>query len=149
MNANVLVLNGPNLNKLGQREPIYGTTTLDELVARLTELGQQLGVEVNARQSNHEGVLIDWVQEAMGTADAIILNPAGFTNTSIALRDAFSMLTVPLIECHITNIYARESWRLGSHFSAIASAVIIGAGVHGYELALRHAALLLAEPERI
>ncbi|HEY5319549.1 MAG TPA: type II 3-dehydroquinate dehydratase [Galbitalea sp.] len=138
----ILVLNGPNLNYLGRREPIYGTVTLDEVEASMHEAAERLGVTVDFRQSNSEGVLIDAAQEAMDNFEAVILNPAGFTSTSIALRDSMSMLPVPVIEIHITNIHARETWRHMSYFSTMATAIVMGAGTHGYVLALEHAAYL-------
>ena len=138
----ILVLNGPNLNFLGRRAPIYGTTTLAEVEASMQAAAARLGVVVDFRQSNSEGVLIDAAQEAMDHFEAVILNPAGFTTTSVALRDSMSMLSVPVIELHLTNIHAREVWRHSSYFSTMATTVIMGAGVHGYVLALEHAAYL-------
>ena len=134
----VLLLHGPNLNLLGRREPeVYGTTTLADVDARAREIGAELGLEVDARQSNHEGVLIDAVQEAMTDFDAVVINPGGFTHTSVALRDALAALSVPVIEVHISNVHAREPFRDHSYVSPIATAIIAGAGVLGYELALR------------
>lgn len=138
----ILVLNGPNLNFLGRREPIYGTTTLPEVEASMHEAAERLGVLVDFRQSNSESVLIDAAQEAMDDFEAVVLNPAGFTTTSVALRDSMSMLSVPVIELHLTNIHAREPWRHTSYFSSLATTVIMGAGAHGYILALEHAAYL-------
>jgi 3-dehydroquinate dehydratase-2 len=134
----VLLLHGPNLNLLGRREPgVYGTATLADVDARARETGAELGLEVDARQSNHEGVLIDAVQEAMTDFDAVVINPGGFTHTSVALRDALLALPVPVVEVHISNVHAREPFRAHSYVSPIATAVIAGAGVLGYELALR------------
>jgi 3-dehydroquinate dehydratase II len=134
----VLLLHGPNLNLLGRREPeVYGTTTLADVDARAREIGAELGLEVDARQSNHEGVLIDAAQEAMADFDAVVINPGGFTHTSVALRDALAALPVPVVEVHISNVHAREPFRDHSYVSPIATAVIAGAGVLGYELALR------------
>jgi 3-dehydroquinate dehydratase II len=134
----VLLLHGPNLNLLGRREPdVYGTTTLADVDARARALGAELGLEVDARQSNHEGALIDAVQEAMTDFDAVVINPGGFTHTSVALRDALAALPVPVVEVHISNVHAREAFRAHSYVSPIATAVIAGAGVLGYELALR------------
>jgi 3-dehydroquinate dehydratase-2 len=134
----VLLLHGPNLNLLGRREPdVYGTTTLEDVDARARALGAELGLEVDARQSNHEGTLIDAVQEAMTDFDAVVINPGGFTHTSVALRDALAALPVPVVEVHISNVHAREAFRAHSYVSPIATAVIAGAGVLGYELALR------------
>jgi 3-dehydroquinate dehydratase II len=135
----VLLLHGPNLNLLGRREPgVYGTTTLADVDARCRDLGAELGLEVDARQSNHEGVLIDAVQEAMTDFAAVVINPGGFTHTSVALRDALATLPVPVVEVHISNVHAREDFRHHSFVSPVASAVIAGAGVLGYELALRY-----------
>lgn len=134
----VLLLHGPNLNLLGRREPgIYGTATLADVDARCRDLGAGLGLEVDPRQSNHEGVLIDAVQEAMTDFDAVVINPGGYTHTSVALRDALAALPVPVVEVHISNVHAREPFRHHSYVSPIATAVIAGAGVLGYELALR------------
>lgn len=137
----VLLLHGPNLNLLGRREPgVYGTTTLADVDARCRELGAQLGFEVDTRQSNHEGVLIDAAQEAMNDFDAVVINPGGYTHTSVALRDALATLPVPVVEVHISNVHAREPFRHHSFVSPVATAVIAGAGVFGYELALRYCA---------
>ena len=134
----VLLLHGPNLNLLGRREPgIYGTATLEDVDARARELGAELGLEVDARQSNHEGALIDAVQEAMTDFAAVVINPGGYTHTSVALRDALAALPVPVVEVHISNVHAREPFRDHSYVSPVATAVIAGAGVLGYELALR------------
>lgn len=137
----VLLLHGPNLNLLGRREPgVYGTTTLADVDARCRDLGAELGFEVDARQSNHEGVLIDAAQEAMTDFDAVVINPGGFTHTSVALRDALATLPCPIVEVHISNVHAREPFRHHSFVSPVATAVIAGAGVLGYELALRYCA---------
>ena len=134
----VLLLHGPNLNLLGRREPdVYGTATLADVDARARALGAELGLEVDARQSNHEGTLIDAVQEAMTDFAAVVINPGGYTHTSVALRDALAALPVPVVEVHISNVHAREPFRAHSYVSPIATAVIAGAGVLGYELALR------------
>ena len=134
----VLLLHGPNLNLLGQREPeVYGTTTLADVDARCRTLGAELGLEVDARQSNHEGALIDAAQEAMTAFGAVVINPGGYSHTSVALRDALAALPVPVVEVHISNVHAREPFRAHSYVSPIATAVIAGAGVLGYELALR------------
>jgi 3-dehydroquinate dehydratase-2 len=134
----VLLLHGPNLNLLGRREPeVYGTTTLADVDARARALGAELGLEVDARQSNHEGALIDAVQEAMTDFGAVVINPGGYTHTSVALRDALAALSVPVVEVHISNVHAREPFRDHSYVSPVATAVIAGAGVLGYELALR------------
>ncbi len=138
----VMVLNGPNLNLLGSREPeIYGSTTLDDIAALLVEQGQSLGIEVDCRQSNHEGHLIDWLHEAGGRgALAVILNAGAYTHTSVALRDAVKSIGVPVIEVHLSNPAARESFRHRSHVAPVAAGVIQGFGAHGYALALDAAA---------
>ena len=134
----VLVLHGPNLNLLGRREPeIYGTATLADVDARCAEVAHALGLAVDCRQSNHEGVLIDAAQEAMTDFGAVVINPGGLTHTSVALRDALAALPVPVVEVHISNVHAREAFRSHSYVSAVATAVVAGAGVLGYELALR------------
>ena len=134
----VLVLHGPNLNLLGRREPeVYGTTTLADVDARCVALASELGLEVDARQSNHEGVLVDAIQEAMDSFDAVVINPGAYTHTSVAIRDALAALGVPVVEVHLSNVHAREPFRAHSHVSPVATAVIAGAGVLGYELALR------------
>ena len=138
----VLVLHGPNLNLLGRREPdIYGTTTLAEVDARCVALGAELGLEVDARQSNHEGVLVDAIQEAMGSGPAgfaaVVINPGAYTHTSVAIRDALAALDVPVVEVHLSNVHAREPFRAHSYVSPVATAVVAGAGTLGYELALR------------
>ncbi|GAA4904997.1 3-dehydroquinate dehydratase [Actinomycetospora succinea] len=134
----VLVVNGPNLDLLGRREPdIYGHDTLADLEDRARRTAADLGLEVDARQSNHEGVLIDWVHEAMTDHGGLIINPGGYTHTSVALRDALAALPVPVVEVHLSNVHARESFRSHSYVSPVATAVIAGAGVTGYDLALR------------
>jgi 3-dehydroquinate dehydratase II len=134
----VLVLNGPNLGRLGTREPdVYGTTTHDDLVALCQQAGTELGLDVDVRQTDHEGVMISWLHEAADTATPVVLNAAAWTHYSIALRDAAAQLSAPLVEVHISNVHAREPFRHHSYISAIASGVIIGLGVQGYPLALR------------
>lgn len=141
----VFVLNGPNLNLLGQREPEkYGSTTLDEVRTLCEHTAAEQGLTVEFRQSNHEGTLVDWIQEARTGASGIILNPAGYTTTSIAILDALLAAELPVIEVHITNIHQREEFRHHSYVSKAARAVIAGAGVHGYQLALQHMARLVA-----
>jgi len=139
--ARILVLNGPNLNLLGTREPaVYGTDTLADVVARLERLAFQRGATVLAFQSNAEHELIDRVQTARRDAiDAILLNPGGYTHTSIALRDALLAVGVPFYEVHLSNVYAREPFRHRSYFSDVAAGVIVGLGTLGYELALEAA----------
>ena len=140
----VLVLNGPNLHLLGTREPeIYGATTLDDIAALLTEQGDRLGLMIDMRQSNHEGHLIDWLHEAGArNAVAVILNAGAYTHTSVALRDAIKSIAVPVIEVHLSNPAARESFRHVSHISPVAAGVIQGFGAHGYALALDAAAAM-------
>lgn len=133
---NILVLHGPNLNLLGSREPeTYGATTLDEINASLIELATAEGVDLRAFQSNSETELIEAVHAA-DDIDFVILNPAGFTHTSIALRDALLAVDMPFIEVHLSNVYTREAFRANSYFSDIAEGVITGLGARGYELAL-------------
>jgi len=132
------VLNGPNLGRLGTREPdVYGTTTHDDLVALCQQAGAELGLDVDVRQTDHEGVMISWLHEAADTATPVVLNAAAWTHYSIALRDAAAQLSAPLVEVHISNVHARELFRHHSYISAIASGVIVGLGVDGYPLALR------------
>jgi 3-dehydroquinate dehydratase-2 len=141
----VYVLNGPNLNLLGQREPrIYGHETLADIEAACRRVATEVGVEVEFRQSNAEHALIDWIQEARSSdAAGLIINPAGFTTTSVAILDALLMLEVPIIEVHITNIHRREEFRQHSYVSKAAAGVIAGCGTQGYEFALRRIARLI------
>lgn len=138
----ILVLHGPNLNLLGQREPpIYGKTTLADINQSLLALAAELQVEVVDFQSNHEGALIDRLHAArLDGTRYIVINPAAYTHTSVALRDAIAATDLPFIEVHLSNIYRREAFRHHSYFSDLAVAVISGCGAHGYALALRHAA---------
>lgn len=140
----IYILNGPNLNMLGQREPeIYGHDTLDDVAGRLEDQARQLGVAVDIRQSNHEGHLIDWLQEAHSRgAKAVLLNAGALTHTSIGLYDAIKSITVPVIEVHISNPHAREEFRRHSYVSLAARGVIMGFGVAGYSMALDAAAKL-------
>lgn len=134
----VLVLNGPNLGRLGTREPhIYGATTHDDLVALCKRVGAELGLDVEVRQTDHEAVMISWLHEAADTATPVVLNAAAWTHTSVAVRDACALLTAPLVEVHISNVHKREEFRHHSYVSAVADGVIVGLGVAGYELALR------------
>ena len=136
---NILVIHGPNLNLLGIREPeIYGKTTLDDINRKLSEMAQTAGIRLEAFQSNNEGDLINRVQQAMrDDTDFILINPAGLTHSSIALRDALTATDLPFIEIHLSNIYAREAFRQRSYFSDLAIGVISGLGAKGYELALQ------------
>jgi len=144
MTATIFVLNGPNLNLLGTREPdIYGSETLDDIAAALSDRAGELGVEIDIRQSNHEGHLIDWLHEAGSSgAKAVILNPGGYTHTSVAIRDAVASIDVPVIEVHLSNPDARESFRRRSLVAAVAKGSIRGFGALGYILALDAAARL-------
>jgi 3-dehydroquinate dehydratase-2 len=137
----VLVLNGPNLDRLGRREPeIYGSTTYDDLVMLIEAQATELGLTAVVRQSNSEAQLIDWVHAAADAGDPVVLNAGALTHTSIALRDACAELKAPLIEVHISNVHAREEFRHHSYLSGVATGVIVGLGVQGYLLALRYLA---------
>jgi 3-dehydroquinate dehydratase-2 len=137
----VLVLNGPNLNLLGTREPqIYGRETLEDINQRLARAARAAGVKFDCFQSNHEGVMVDRVQQAARDGVGfILLNPAAFTYSSIALRDGLTAVRIPFIEVHLSNIHAREPWRAHSHFTAVAVGSILGLGSRGYDLALEYA----------
>ncbi len=139
--STVLVLNGPNLGRLGQREPeVYGSATHDDLVAMVEAEAAELGLSAVVRQSDSEAQLIAWVHAAADAGDPVILNAGALTHTSIALRDACAELRAPLIEVHISNVHAREAFRHHSYLSAVATGVIVGLGVQGYLLALRYLA---------
>ena len=141
----VWVLNGPNLNLLGTREPsVYGRQTLADIEAACRTRAEALGLDIDFRQSNSEATLIDWVQAARGTASGIVINAAGYTHTSVALMDALSATELPVIEVHLSNIHRREEFRHHSYISPVARGVIVGLGGHGYELALDALARLLA-----
>ena len=134
----ILVIHGPNLNMLGKREPeIYGRTSLKQIDAEMESLGRQWGLTVSSFQSNHEGALIDTIQDSAGSIDGLIINPGAYTHTSIAIRDALLVLQVPIVEVHLSNIYKREPFRHTSVVADIATAQITGLGVNGYYLALR------------
>ncbi|UNK46560.1 type II 3-dehydroquinate dehydratase [Arthrobacter sulfonylureivorans] len=140
----LLVLNGPNLNLLGTREPqVYGTATLADVEKLTTEAATAHGWSAECVQSNHEGALIDAVHAARDTADAIIINPGGYSHTSVALRDALAGVALPVVEVHITNIHKREQFRHHSYISGVADAVIAGAGIAGYRLAVEYLAEVL------
>jgi 3-dehydroquinate dehydratase II len=133
----VFVLNGPNLNLLGSREPrIYGTQSLDDIRATMEQRAKALKLRLDVRQSNHEGVLVDWLQEAMAKASAVVINAGAYAHSSIAIRDAVAALAVPVIEVHLTNIYAREGFRRQSLLGQVTRGSIIGFGPLGYLLAL-------------
>jgi 3-dehydroquinate dehydratase II len=140
----VLVINGPNLNLLGAREPeIYGHTTLDDINRELGLLASELGIRVESFQSNSEGALVDRIQQARGNIDLIIINPAAYTHTSIAIRDALSSIEVPVIELHLSNVYKREAFRHQSTIADVVEARLMGFGADGYLLALRAAAQMI------
>ncbi|RBM16704.1 type II 3-dehydroquinate dehydratase [Prauserella sp. PE36] len=135
---NVLVLNGPNLGRLGKREPsVYGSTTHDDLVRLCVETGKELGLEVEVRQTDHEGEMVGWLHEAADAGVPVVLNAGAWTHYSIAVRDAAAQLAAPLIELHISNVHRREEFRHHSVLSDIATGVLAGFGVDGYRLALR------------
>ncbi len=134
----ILVIHGPNLNLLGRREPeIYGRTTLDEINRNLVDLGAQLGLAVDTFQSNHEGAIVDRIQQAAGSCNGLIVNAAAFTHTSIAIRDALAALDMPVVEVHLSNIHRREPFRSTSLTAGVVSGQILGLGAIGYSLALR------------
>jgi 3-dehydroquinate dehydratase-2 len=142
----VLILNGPNLNLLGRREPgIYGHTTLSDIETMCAAEGERLGLAVTCRQSNSEGELVTWVQEVPGRFAGVILNAGAYSHTSIALLDAVRMLEEPLIEVHLSNIYQREAFRQHSYVSLAASGVLCGFGAGGYLMALQAMAAILAD----
>jgi 3-dehydroquinate dehydratase-2 len=137
MTKRVIVLNGPNLNLLGTREPeIYGADTLSDIEALCQKTGQELGIAIEFRQSNYEGELVSWIQEARGSADAILINPAAYSHTSVAIHDALKASGLVIAEVHISNIHQREAFRHHSYVSAVAMGVICGFGISGYRLAL-------------
>jgi 3-dehydroquinate dehydratase-2 len=134
----ILILHGPNLNLLGTREPeVYGSMTLEDINRKLVELGKELGAEIKCVQSNHEGALIDTLHEARTSMDGVIFNPGGYTHTSIALRDAISSIQIPVVEVHLSNVYAREEFRHVSMISAVCKGKIVGLGWRSYLLGLR------------
>ncbi len=144
MSKHVTILNGPNLNLLGTREPeIYGAETLADVQARCVSTGKELGLSLTFRQSNHEGEIVDWIQAARDTSAGIVINPAALTHTSVAILDALNMFDGPVIEIHISQVHKRESFRHHSYVSHRADAVIAGCGTQGYSLALHRMSTLL------
>ncbi|HXZ15922.1 MAG TPA: type II 3-dehydroquinate dehydratase [Roseiarcus sp.] len=142
----VVVLNGPNLNLLGKRQPeIYGRKTLADVEAYCRRVGAELGLDIEFRQSNREYEIIDWIHEARGRAAGVVINPAAFTHTSVAILDALHAFEGPIIEVHISNVHQREAFRHHSFVSAVASGVIVGCGTQGYGLALQRMAALIGE----
>jgi len=143
----ILVLNGPNLNLLGAREPAtYGTATLADIEALCRTEAAAHGLELEFRQSNHEGELVTWIQEARGGTDGLVINPAAYSHTSVAIHDALRMLDVPIIEVHLSNIHTREAFRHHSFVSPVATGVICGLGPLGYRVAIIALAEKLARP---
>lgn len=142
----ILVLNGPNLNLLGKRQPdIYGKATLADIKKQVRVLAKELGVEVDFRQSNSEGELVTWIQETAGKFDALVINPAAYTHTSLALRDAISAVGIPTVEVHLSNIHKREPFRHHSYIAEVAVGQIAGFGVQSYLIGLRAAVAQLSE----
>ena len=134
---NILILNGPNLNLLGTRQPeVYGTTTLSDIEAMCAQKADELSVDVACRQSNHEGVLIDWIHDAKGKYDGIIINAGAYTHTSIAIMDAISSVDIPTLELHLSDIHAREDFRKVSYIGKVAFDAIMGHGANGYPMAI-------------
>lgn len=147
MASRILVLNGPNLNMLGTREPdVYGNETLADIEAKSVKRGETLGLSVSFRQTNTEGELVDWVQQARDDADLIIVNAGAYTHTSVALLDALKACAIPVIEVHLSNIHQREEFRHHSFVSKAALGMICGFGGYGYEMALDAAARILNKP---
>ena len=145
----ILILHGPNLNLLGRREPeIYGSVTLEEIDRRCTDLARELGVAVTNFQSNHEGELVQRIQDALGDCQAIVFNPGAYTHTSVALRDAIASTGIPTVEVHLSNIYKREEFRQHSFISGVAAGQITGFGADSYLLGLRAAVLAAGRKDR-
>lgn len=146
----ILILNGPNLNLLGMREPgIYGHETLADIERRCMRKAKALGFEISMRQSNSEGDLINWIHEAVSDWSAIIINPAAYTHTSVAIMDALKLVNCPIVEVHISNIYQRETFRHHSYVSPVATGVICGFGPTGYEIALEAISGLIGKKEEV
>ena len=149
MSRIVYMLNGPNLNLLGKRQPqIYGYDTLADVERDCRKLGAELKLDIEFRQSNAEYQIIDWIHEARERAVGIIINPAAYTHTSVAILDALHTVEFPIFEVHISNVHKREAFRHHSYVSAVATGVMAGFGTHGYQLALRHLARLVDEKEQ-
>jgi len=137
MSTKILILNGPNLNLLGTREPqIYGTDTLDDVQAITLERAGELDLQIDFRQSNSESELVDWIQEAKGTADGIVINAGAYTHTSVAIPDALAAVELPVVEVHLSNLFKREKFRHHSYITPVAAGMITGFGAQGYPLAL-------------
>lgn len=148
MTQKILILNGPNLNLLGTRQPeVYGSETLADVEADCATLAAEIGIEPQFEQSNHEGAMVELIQGARDWAAGIIINPAAYSHTSVAILDALNMFDGPVVEVHISNIHQREAFRHHSYVSSRADGVIAGCGTHGYQLALRHVARLLGQPQ--
>ncbi len=144
---NIFVLHGPNLNLLGTREPeIYGSMTLEDINIKLIELGKELGAEIKCSHSNHEGALIDALHDARTWANGVVFNPGGYTHTSVALRDAITAIEIPVIEVHLSNVYAREEFRHTSLISAVCKGKVLGLGWRSYTLGLRALVETLVDP---
>ena len=142
----IAVLNGPNMNMLGLRQPeLYGAATIDDVESLCAETAEQLGLAIDFRQSNAEGELVSWVQECRNRAAGILINPAGYTTTSIAIMDALLAVNLPTVEVHITNIHRREDFRQHSYISKAATGVVAGLGIQGYALALQALAVILED----
>jgi 3-dehydroquinate dehydratase-2 len=142
----ILILHGPNLNLLGTREPeVYGSLTLDDINDKLRELGKELDAEIKCVQSNHEGALIDALHDACTSANGVVFNPGGYTHTSIALRDAISAIQIPVVEVHLSNVYAREEFRHVSMISAVCKGKVVGLGWRSYTLGFRALVELLED----
>ena len=140
----ILVIHGPNLNMLGQREPhIYGHQSLDEINAQLQALGEKLGIDIETFQSNHEGAIVEKIQQAVGSCHGLLINPAAYTHTSIAIRDSLVLLSIPVVEIHLSNIHQREPFRHKSMISDVVTARISGFGPYSYVLALEGLANML------
>lgn len=149
MSAKILVLNGPNLNLLGTREPqIYGTDTLNDVKAITLARASELGLQIDFRQSNSESELIDWIQEAKGTADGIIINAGAYTHTSVAIPDALIAVELPVVEVHLSNLFKREEFRHHSYITPVAAGMITGFGARGYPLALEALSSVLDQSSR-